>query len=53
MTRQLPPPLSDDQISAAVDGTAGDDVIRHVADCSLLRRASRLLGTSKACLPGG
>lgn len=33
MTCQLPPPLSDDQISAAVDGTAGDDVIRHVADC--------------------
>ncbi|NLE53088.1 MAG: hypothetical protein GX613_16945 [Chloroflexi bacterium] len=33
MTCQLPPPLSDDEISAVVDGTADDDVIRHVADC--------------------
>lgn len=30
----MPPPLSDDEISAVLDGTAGDDVMRHVALCA-------------------
>ncbi|MCZ2097003.1 MAG: hypothetical protein LC121_12235 [Anaerolineae bacterium] len=33
MTCQLPPPLSDDEISAVLDGTAEGGVIQHVALC--------------------
>lgn len=33
MTCQLPPPLSDDEISAVLDGTAEEGVIQHVALC--------------------
>lgn len=33
MTCQLPPPLSDDEISAVLDGSAEEGVIQHVALC--------------------
>jgi len=33
MTCQLPPPLTDDEISAILDGTAGEGVLQHLSLC--------------------
>jgi len=46
MTCQMPPPLSDDEISAVLDGSAEDDVLRHIdvcPDCARRVAAARRL----------
>lgn len=47
----MPPPLSDDEISAVLDGSADDDVMRHVAlcpDCARRVAVARRLETALA-----
>lgn len=52
MTCQSPPPLSDDEISAALAGTAEDEVFRHIAACPYCARRVEAARRIEAALSG-